>query len=69
MHLIKKQSKDETIGFDNLEIHNTRHLDDFLTTGQILEYKPLLKNIRVSQNCGDRRLIDQVLATIENVLD
>jgi len=53
--------------FENIQA--ILYLDNFLTIEQLHEYKPLLENIRVSQNCGGRRLIDRTLAVIQNELE
>ena len=42
---------------------------NFLTTEQLHEYKPLLENIRISQNCNGRQLIDRTLAVIQSELE
>ncbi|CAF0788502.1 unnamed protein product [Rotaria sordida] len=50
-------------------IHLIKKQNNFLTIEQLHEYKPLLENIRISQNCGGRRLIDRTLAIIQNELE
>ncbi|CAF0913504.1 unnamed protein product [Rotaria sp. Silwood1] len=50
-------------------IHLIKKQNNFLTEEQLHEYKPLLENIRISQNCGGRSLIDRTLAVIQNELE
>ncbi|CAF3308573.1 unnamed protein product [Rotaria socialis] len=42
--------------------------NNFLTAEQLHEYKPLLENSRIGQNCDGRRLIDRTLDIIQNEL-
>ncbi|CAF0975227.1 unnamed protein product [Adineta steineri] len=50
-------------------IHLMKKQKNFLTIEQLHEYKPLLENIRNSQTCSGKTLIDRTLEIIQNELE
>lgn len=67
--LIKKQSKHSIVFYSVFLIwKKIFYLGNFLTEEQLHEYRPILENIRVSQNCGGRNLVDRTLEIIQNEL-
>jgi len=50
-------------------IHLIKKQPNLLSQNELHEYKSLLENLRVSQNCGGRRILDRTLTIIQNEIE
>ena len=71
IHLIKKQGSvySNPLLCPHRLTFSPLCLAHLLTKDELHEYKSLLENLRVSQNCGGRRILDRTLTVIQNELE